>query len=355
MVDNSSSMAAMQQKLLAQLPNFMTVLESLPMKPNLHVAVVSSDLGAPSDTSIGCTATGDKGQFYSQPEGTCTATTLTHGRHLHLGRRRGGQLHRSDRRTCSSASRSPARADAGSSTSSPRSIARSAQTATARRRRPTPGSCATRPTWGSSCSPTRTTARPRPTRRSTRSTAGQTEHQQPRRPDHQLPLQWRPARRSSVQGPQLRAARLAFATPPLNRRGRDRHAADPPARQLRGQRKRLERPHPRQQVRERHQGAQARSRQPDLDRRDHRPADPVRRRSGIPAGRPEPADRRAVARGSALLRRPRTPSTRTSTRTPPRSPPTAASATRASASPSSASPSRTASSARSATRTTRNR
>ncbi len=76
MVDNSTSMAPMQEKLLAQLPNFMTVLESLPMKPNLHVAVVSSDLGAPSDTSIGCTATGDKGQFYSQPEGTCTGTTL---------------------------------------------------------------------------------------------------------------------------------------------------------------------------------------------------------------------------------------------------------------------------------------
>jgi hypothetical protein len=79
MIDNSSSMTSMQQKLLAQLPNFMNVLEGLPMKPNLHVAVISSDLGAPSDTNIGCTASGDQGKFYSQPEGSCTGTTITMG------------------------------------------------------------------------------------------------------------------------------------------------------------------------------------------------------------------------------------------------------------------------------------
>jgi hypothetical protein len=79
MVDNSSSMTAMQQKLLAQLPNFMNVLEGLPMKPNLHVAVISSDMGAPSDTNIGCTAKGNQGEFFSQPEGSCTATTITMG------------------------------------------------------------------------------------------------------------------------------------------------------------------------------------------------------------------------------------------------------------------------------------
>src|ERR1022692_2999883 len=59
MIDDSSSMSAMQTKLQAQLPTFMNVLEGLPMVPSLHIAVVSSDMGAPSDqqASIGCSAT----------------------------------------------------------------------------------------------------------------------------------------------------------------------------------------------------------------------------------------------------------------------------------------------------------
>jgi hypothetical protein len=80
MIDNSKSMTAMQQKLLAQLPSFMNVLETLPIKPNLHVAVVSSDMGAKSDTALmSCTPLGNQGQFFSQPEGSCLATTLTAG------------------------------------------------------------------------------------------------------------------------------------------------------------------------------------------------------------------------------------------------------------------------------------
>src|SRR6185437_1026033 len=66
MIDNSSSMTPMQGKLYDQLPNFMNVLEGIPNKPNLHVAVVSSDMGAPSDTDIGC-STGDQGFFQSKP------------------------------------------------------------------------------------------------------------------------------------------------------------------------------------------------------------------------------------------------------------------------------------------------
>lgn len=81
MIDDSTSMSTMQTKLQAQLPTFMNVLESLPMVPSLHIAVVSSDMGAQSDVqaSIACSATGDGGRFFSQPEGTCTATTLTSG------------------------------------------------------------------------------------------------------------------------------------------------------------------------------------------------------------------------------------------------------------------------------------
>ena len=82
MIDNSSSMTEIQQKLLTQDPSFMTVLQNLPNGlPNIHVAVVSSDMGAPGDStsSIMCTTAGDNGLFQSTPRGTCTSTTLTSG------------------------------------------------------------------------------------------------------------------------------------------------------------------------------------------------------------------------------------------------------------------------------------
>ncbi|HVT08473.1 MAG TPA: hypothetical protein VHO67_13520, partial [Polyangia bacterium] len=82
MIDNSSSMTSLQMKMLTQDPSFMTVLAGFPNGlPNIHVAVVSSDMGAPGDSSssIGCSATGDNGVFQSTPRGTCTNTTLTAG------------------------------------------------------------------------------------------------------------------------------------------------------------------------------------------------------------------------------------------------------------------------------------
>jgi hypothetical protein len=82
MIDNSSSMTEIQQKLLTQDPSFMTVLQNLPNGlPNIHVAVVSSDMGAPGDStsSIMCTTAGDNGAFQSTPRGTCTNTTLASG------------------------------------------------------------------------------------------------------------------------------------------------------------------------------------------------------------------------------------------------------------------------------------
>jgi MYXO-CTERM domain-containing protein len=82
MIDNSSSMTTMQAKLLAQDPSFMKVLQGFPNGlPNIHVAVVSSDMGAPGDetASIGCTPQGDDGEFQAAPRGTCTSTTLEAG------------------------------------------------------------------------------------------------------------------------------------------------------------------------------------------------------------------------------------------------------------------------------------
>jgi len=84
MIDNSSSMKSMQQKLEDELPQFMNVLETLPNGlPNVHIAVVSSDMGAPGDSTnnIACTPMGDDGNFQSVPSAgaTCLSTTLAQG------------------------------------------------------------------------------------------------------------------------------------------------------------------------------------------------------------------------------------------------------------------------------------
>ncbi|HSS37466.1 MAG TPA: hypothetical protein VLT58_01735 [Polyangia bacterium] len=82
MVDNSSSMAPAQEKLIGQLQSFAAALEGLPGGlPDLHVAVISSDMGAPGDvaTSLGCTTFGDGGEFQVAPRGACTSTGLDHG------------------------------------------------------------------------------------------------------------------------------------------------------------------------------------------------------------------------------------------------------------------------------------
>jgi hypothetical protein len=66
MIDNSSSMIEMQHKLGAEIPAFITALQALPSGlPSIHIAVVSSDLGAPGDStsSIMCTLDGDQGIF----------------------------------------------------------------------------------------------------------------------------------------------------------------------------------------------------------------------------------------------------------------------------------------------------
>ncbi len=81
MIDDSSSMRTMQEKLYDQLPSFIAALQNLAVPPSLHLAFVSSDMGAPGDStsSIGCTMRGDQGEFQSAPRGTCTSTTLTAG------------------------------------------------------------------------------------------------------------------------------------------------------------------------------------------------------------------------------------------------------------------------------------
>ena len=80
-LDNGSSTAEIKGKLYAQLPLFLNVLQSLPTPPDLHLAIATTDMGAPSDVmaTIMCTAQGDNGAFQSAPRGMCTSTTLMNG------------------------------------------------------------------------------------------------------------------------------------------------------------------------------------------------------------------------------------------------------------------------------------
>jgi hypothetical protein len=77
MVDNSKSMDQSQANLAANLPAFMDVLKKLPDGlPDLHIGVVSSDLGAGDGSFTACSGNGDAGVFHSSPTGSCTATNL---------------------------------------------------------------------------------------------------------------------------------------------------------------------------------------------------------------------------------------------------------------------------------------
>jgi hypothetical protein len=79
MIDDSSSMETGQANLRANLPSFMDVLKGLPGGlPDLHVAVVTSDMGAGDGSSIaGCSTHGDNGGFRYQATGNCTSVGFT--------------------------------------------------------------------------------------------------------------------------------------------------------------------------------------------------------------------------------------------------------------------------------------
>jgi hypothetical protein len=80
MVDDSSSMDLQQANLIRNFPTFMTRLQDPPGLPNVHIAVVSQDMGAGDGSIASCDATGGKhGIFQYTARGTCTATNLQAG------------------------------------------------------------------------------------------------------------------------------------------------------------------------------------------------------------------------------------------------------------------------------------
>ena len=82
MVDNSSSMRLSQTNLLNNFPTFITALQgSAQGLPNIHIAVVSSDMGAGDGSVAGCDSTGGNNGIFQYtnraPAGIdCTANAL---------------------------------------------------------------------------------------------------------------------------------------------------------------------------------------------------------------------------------------------------------------------------------------
>jgi hypothetical protein len=79
MIDNSNSMDLSQANLRRNFPRFMDVLKGLrDGLPDVHIAVVSSDMGAGNNDNGGCNATGgDNGLFHFTVGAGATGTTTT--------------------------------------------------------------------------------------------------------------------------------------------------------------------------------------------------------------------------------------------------------------------------------------
>lgn len=81
MIDTSQSMTPLQTKLATNFPAFMNVLKALPGGlPNVHVGIVSSDMGAGQETGVqGCRPGGDAGSLQTAPRAPCMASGLMPG------------------------------------------------------------------------------------------------------------------------------------------------------------------------------------------------------------------------------------------------------------------------------------
>jgi hypothetical protein len=79
-VDDSSETRLMQDNLVRNFPPFINRLMDPPGLPDLHIAVISTDMGAGDGSISGCDATGGKnGIFQYQPRADCTSTDLAPG------------------------------------------------------------------------------------------------------------------------------------------------------------------------------------------------------------------------------------------------------------------------------------
>jgi hypothetical protein len=86
MVDDSTSMVPLQNKLTAAFPSYIAALKALPGGlPDIHIGVISSTLGAGREATISqCAPGGDQGIFHAKPLGgtPCTLASLNAGQNF---------------------------------------------------------------------------------------------------------------------------------------------------------------------------------------------------------------------------------------------------------------------------------
>jgi hypothetical protein len=80
-IKNSASTSLIQANLLNNFPSFLTTLQNAPGGlPDLHLAVITSDMGAGDGSIAGCNATGgDGGRFQYTARSNCSSTGLRPG------------------------------------------------------------------------------------------------------------------------------------------------------------------------------------------------------------------------------------------------------------------------------------
>jgi hypothetical protein len=79
-IDDSSEMRLSQNTFISNFPVFMQRLMDPPGPPDLHIAVISTDMGAGDGSIAGCDATGGQnGIFQYTPRGTCSTSGLAPG------------------------------------------------------------------------------------------------------------------------------------------------------------------------------------------------------------------------------------------------------------------------------------
>jgi hypothetical protein len=74
MIDTSDSMQAKQDSLKRYFANFMEPLKRLPTPPDLHIGIITSDMGAGPNGYGNCQPGGDRGILQNTPSGTTCAT-----------------------------------------------------------------------------------------------------------------------------------------------------------------------------------------------------------------------------------------------------------------------------------------
>ena len=75
-IDNSGSMSEEQASLTANFARFINVLQTIEGGlPNIHMGVISTDMGAGPFNIQGCSGNGDNGTLQSSPRGACTPPT----------------------------------------------------------------------------------------------------------------------------------------------------------------------------------------------------------------------------------------------------------------------------------------